>query len=188
MKQIARISLVMVIVAAAAVLSGCGETYQERTVLVSVPMPMTADEVVAAVKAGESEDAIVSQLQRSGFAGALTTKDVDQLRQDGVPEGVVDWMLANPGPEPLRSAPIQRTIEGVPVQEVVYVDRSPDVVVIERPPPVTWTFGLGYSWGHYYHRDRYYGGRYHGGYRYHSYPRTRVYRSGGRVYRYTSGR
>jgi hypothetical protein len=180
MKQVARISLVMVVLAVGAVLMGCGETYREPTVMVGVPLPMTTDQVVAAVKAGESEDAILSKLQRSGFAGTLTAKDVDQLRAEGVPEGVIDWMLARPGPEPLRAAPIERTIQGVPMQEVVYVEPQPDVVIIERPAPVTWTFGMEYSWGHYYHHDRYYGG-----YRYHAYPRTRVYHSGGRVYRYT---
>jgi hypothetical protein len=48
---------------------------------------------------------------------------------------------------------------------------------------VHYTFGVEYSWGHYHHYPRYYGG-----YHYRSYPRTRVYTGGGgRVYRYTSG-
>ena len=192
MKQMTRISLLIVVVAAGAVLMGCGETYEQRTVLVGVPLPMTADDVVAAAKAGQGEDVIVSRLQRAGFAGALTTKDVDRLREDGVPEGAIDWMLAHPGPEALPTAPIRRTVQGVPVQEVVYVERAPQVVIVERPPPVTWTFGVGYTWGHYRHAPRYYGShyygsRYYGGSRYHHSPRTRVYSSGGRVYRYTSG-
>jgi len=182
MKRMTRIGLLMVVAAAGLVLAGCGETYERRTVLVGVPLPMTADDVVAAAKAGQGEDVIVSRLQRAGFAGALTARDVDRLRAEGVPEGAIDWMLAHPGPEALPTAPIRRTVEGVPVQEVVVVERAPEVVIVERPPPVTWSFGVGYSWGHYYHGPRYYGH-----YRYHHYPRTRVYRSGGRVYRYTSG-
>jgi len=183
MNSMWRIGLVVMVAAAGAVLAGCGERYEQQAVLVGVPLPMTTDDVVAAAKAGESEDAIVSKLQRSGYAGALTTKDVDRLREDGVPEGVIDWMLANPGGLAMPSAPIVRTVEGVPAREVVYVERAPDVVYVERPPRVTYSIGFGYSWGHH----RYHGPRYHYGYRYHHYPRTRVYRSGGRTYRYTSG-
>jgi len=183
MNRIWRIGLVVMVAAAGAVLAGCGERYEQQPVLVGVPLPMTTDDVVAAVKAGESEDAIVSKLQRSGSSGALTTKDVDRLREEGVSEGVIDWMLANPGPALMPSAPIVRTVEGVPVREVVYVERAPDVVVVERPPTVTYSIGVGYYYGHH----RYYGPRYHYGYRYHHYPRTRVYRRGDRTYRYTSG-
>ena len=182
MNRIWRIGLVVMVGAAGAVLVGCGETYEQRAVLVGVPLPMTTDDVVAAVKAGESEDAIISRLQRSGYDGAMTTKDVDRLREEEVPEAVLDWMLAHPG---LPSAPIRRTVGGIPVQEVVYVERVPAVVIVERPPRVTYSIGIGYTWGHYRHYPRYYG---HYRYRSHRYPRTRVYRSSGRVYRYTSGR
>lgn len=180
----ARISLLVAVVAAAALLSGCGETtYVREPVLVGVPLPMTTDEVVAAAKGGATEDAIIAQLQGRGYDGALTAKDVDQLRADGVSEGVIDWMLAHPAAPPMRSAPIMGQpgqvvyVERAP--EVVYVDRAPDVVVVEQPPRVTYSIGVGYTWGDYHHYHRPY---------YHSYyPRTRVYHSGGRVYRYTSG-
>jgi hypothetical protein len=176
------VSLLMVVVAAGALLAGCGETYEQRAVLVGVPLPMTTDEVVAATKAGESQDAIISQLQYAGFAGGLTTKDVDRLREEGVAEDVIDWMLANPGPAPMRSAAIVGST-GVP--EVVYVESEPNVIIVEREPRMTYTVGVGYTWGHRYHYPRYHG-RYE--YRYRHQPRTRVYRgSGGRVYRYTSG-
>ena len=182
MKPLLRASLLIVVVAAGAVLAGCGETYEQRTVLVGVPVPMTTGEVVAAAKAGESEDAIITELQHAGFAGSLTTKDVDSLREEGVAESVIDWILANPGPEPLRTAPILGSTEAVPVREIVYVEREPDVIVVEREPRVTYSFGVGYTWGRHYPR-------YHSHYRHRHYPRTRVYRgSGGRVYRYTSGR
>jgi hypothetical protein len=183
MKQIVRIGLLVAVVAAGALLAGCGETYdyEGQAMLVGVPLPMTTEEVVAAAKAGQSEDAIISQLQQRGYEGALTTKDVDSLRADGVPEHVVDWMLANPGPQPFASAPIVGTVEGVPSQQVVYVEREPSVVVVERPPLVTYSIGFGYTWGHYHHYPRY---RSH--YRYERYPRTRVIQgSHGRVYRYT---
>jgi hypothetical protein len=179
MKHVVRISLVLAVVAVGALLMGCDETYQQPPVMVGVPLPMTTDQVVAAAKAGESQDAILSRLQRSGFAGTLTARDVDQLRADGVPEGVIDWMLAHPGEEPMATAPIQRTIQGVPGPQYVYVEPQPNVVIIQRPEP-TWTFGFDYGWGHDWDRDHYYGG-----YRHHSYPHTEVHRSGGRVYRYT---
>ncbi len=186
MKPILRLSLLMVVVAAGALLAGCGETYEERAVLVGVPIPMTTDEVVAATKAGESEDAIISRLQHAGVAGSLTTKDVDSLREEGVAESVIDWMLAHPGPESLRSAAIVGSTGVMPGREVIYVEREPDVIVIERAPRVTYSLGVGYTWGHHHyprHRSRY---RYGDHDRHH--PRTRVYRgSGGRVYRYTSG-
>ena len=183
MKQIVRISLLVAVVAAGAVLAGCGETYEQRAVLVGVPLPMTTDEVVAAAKAGESEDAIISQLQQRGYDGALTAKDVDSLRADGVPEGVVDWMLAYPAPQPFASAPIVGTVEGVPAGQIIYVEREPDVIVVERAPRVTYSVGVGYTWGHHRHYPRH-----HYNYRYRSTPRTRVVRgSSGRVYRYTSG-
>ena len=89
-------------------------------------------------------------------------------------------MLASPAPQPLASAPIVGTVEDIPAREIVYVEREPDVVVVERSPRVTYTVGVGYSWGRYRY-PRYYT-------RYRSYPRTRVIKgSGGRVYRYTSG-
>ena len=50
---------------------------------------------------------------------------------------------------------------------------------LAKPPRVTYSIGVGYTWSDYHHYHRPY---------YHSYyPRTRVYHSGGRVYRYTSG-
>jgi len=181
MKPILRLGLLMVVVAAGALLAGCGETYEEHAVLVGVPIPMTTDEVVAAAKAGESEDAIISRLQHAGFAGSLTTAGVDRLREEGVAEDVINWMLAHPGAAPMRSAVI---VGSTGAREIIYVDSEPDVIIVEREPRVTYTVGVGYTWGH-YHYPRYYS-RYE--YRHRRYPRTRVYRgSGGRVYRYTSG-
>jgi hypothetical protein len=193
MKYIWTVSVLVVIVGAAAFLAGCGETtYVREPVLVGVPLPMTTGDVVAAAKGGATEDAILAQLRGRGYNGALTATDVDQLRTDGVPEGAINWMLAHPAPEPMRSAPIvgeprqvvyvDRAPEVVYVDrspDMVYVDRVPDVVVVERPPRVTYSIGMSYSWGShpYYHRSYYR----------HPYPRTRVYHSGGRVYRYTSG-
>jgi hypothetical protein len=187
MKRIARISALVAIVGAAALLAGCGETYERQAVLVGVPLPMTTDDVVAAAKGGADEADIIAELQGRGYEGALTTKDVDQLRADGVPEGAIDWMLAHPSPEPMRSAPIVaqngQVVYAGPPADVVYVNPGPEVVYVERPPRVTYSIGFGYSWGHYRHRGPYY----HGHYSHRSYPRTRVIRSGGRVYRYTSG-
>ncbi|MBN1919251.1 MAG: hypothetical protein JW889_15210 [Verrucomicrobia bacterium] len=191
MRQIARISVLAAVVVAAGLLSGCGETtYVREPVLVGVPLPMTTDEVVGATKSGATEDVILAQLQGRGYEGALTAKDVDQLRAEGVPDGVIDWMLANPSAPPMRSARIVGQEQVVYVDrapDVVYVDRYPDVVVVERPPRVTYSIGVGYTWGNYRYYDRpYYRDRYYRS----SYPRTRVYHSGssGRVYRYTSGR
>jgi hypothetical protein len=189
MKSIMRVSLLIAVVAAGVVLVGCGETYERQTMLVGVPVSMTTADVVAAAKAGEDEGAILARLQQRGYDGALTSKDVDRLRGEGVPESVIDWMLAHPAPQSMMSAPIVATgtapgpdvvyVDRSP--DVVYVDRSPDVIYVERPPRVTYSLGFEYSWGHYRHYPRY------EGYRYHSYPRTRVYSgSGGRVYRYTS--
>jgi hypothetical protein len=188
MKQMARVSLLVAVVVAAAFLAGCGETtYVREPVLVGVPLPMTTDEVVAATKDGATEDAILAQLRGRGYSDALTAKDVDQLRADGVSDGVIDWMLAHPAAQPMRSAPIvgqePQVVYVDRSPQVVYLDRGPDVVYVERPPRVTYSIGVGYTWGHthYYDRHPYY---------YRSYPRTRVYHSGspGRVYRYTSGR
>jgi len=195
-----RISLLIAVVAAGAVLAGCGETYERQTMLVGVPVPMTTADVVAAAKAGADEGAILATLQQRGYDGALTAKDVDRLRDEGVPESAIDWMMAHPMPSSMLSAPIVHTgtvpgrevvyVDSSPEvvyvdrsPEVVYVDHSPNVIVVERPPRVHYTFGVSYSYGHY---RRY--PRYHSSYRYRSYPRTRVYSgSGGRVYRYTSG-
>lgn len=196
MKSILRVSLLIAVVAAGAVLTGCGETYERQAMLVGVPVPMTTADVVAAAEAGEDEGAILATLQQRGYQGALTAADVDRLRDEAVPESVIDWMLAHPMPQSMRSAPIATTGTVLPNDvvyvdrspNVVYVDRSPNVVVVEREPRVHYTFGVSYGWGYRHYYPRYYGHYHYGGYRYHSYPRTRVYRgSGGRVYRYTSG-
>jgi len=181
MKQILRTGLLMMVAAVGLVLAGCGETYERRTVLVGVPLPMTTEDVVAAVKAGDSQDAVISKLQRSGFDGALTTRDVDRLRDEGVPEPVLDWMLTHPGALP--SAPIRGGMAGVPGGRVVVVEQAPEVVVIERSPPVTYSIGIGYYSGRYYHGHRSYGRSY-----YRHSPYRRSWRSSGRRYHYTSGR
>ena len=114
MKQITRLSLLVALVAAGAVLAGCAQRHERQAVLVGTPAPMTTEEVAIGANAGESESALISQLQQRGYDGTLTTEDVDQLRTDGVPEPVIDWMLAHPGSVPLLSAR---------VSEVVYVER-----------------------------------------------------------------
>jgi hypothetical protein len=122
MEHKGRLCLLAAVVSAAVLLAGC---WQTRSAL--EPVPMTTGEVVTAVNSGASESAILAQLRGRGYEGVLTTKDVDQLRAEGVPERVIDRMLTHP---------------------------APDVVVVRRAPRVTTSVGLGCTWSDSHrHRD-----------------------------------
>jgi hypothetical protein len=118
MNQITRLSLLVALTAAGAMLAGCGQTYERQVVLVGVAAPMTTEDVVTATDAGVGEADLISLLEQRGYGGTLTTDDVDGLRADGVPDAVIDWMLAHPESAGLSSAR---------AYEVVYVEREPSV-------------------------------------------------------------
>ena len=81
-------------VCAAAWLGGCGE--KEPVVLVPVAptrVPVTLDEIVAKAEAGESEWQIIWAVRQSRRALPLTAADIGRLREAGVSDRAIDFML-----------------------------------------------------------------------------------------------
>jgi len=75
-------------------LGGCGE--QKPVVLVPVaptPVPVTLDEIVTKAQAGEGEWQIIWAVRQSRRAMPLTAADVGRLREAGVSDRAIDFML-----------------------------------------------------------------------------------------------
>ena len=137
-------------------------------------------EVVQLAHANVGEDVIVNYVQNSGNAYGLDANQILYLKQQGVPERVINTMLNQPKPAvaattvaaPATSAP-QPVIASV-VPTVTYVQTVPTTSYYYQPnyypasawyPPVTFSFSWvwGSSWGG--SHGGYYsgGGGWHGG-------------------------
>jgi hypothetical protein len=120
-------------VGAAIALSGCGR--QQSVLLVPVspaPVPISLDEIVAKAKAGESEWALIWAVRQSRRAWPLTTADVGRLREAGVSDRVMDFMLETVTAARLY-CPVPMTVEEVVGLKAAGV---PDDRVIAE---MTWT-------------------------------------------------
>lgn len=80
--------------------------------------PLAVADVKALAKAGISEDVIISQIQNSHTVYHLSAADIIDLRDSGVSDRVVNYMINTPG---TVSDPV--------------VAPQPSPVVIQQPPP-----------------------------------------------------
>lgn len=106
---------------------------QQNAAMQSVPIaPLTLDEIKDLVKAGISEDVIISQIRASGAAYYLTSNDIIDLKDGGVSEKVIDYIINTPNTS--GSAASSRTVQQV---------YTPDPVIITTYPRYVW---IGGSW------------------------------------------
>lgn len=93
--------------------------------------PLTVADVQALVKAGVGDDLVISQIRNSRTVYYLTTADIIALKNSGVSEKAIDFMINTPtqigsaqvtgviGPPP--PAPLSETIVVVPGPDYVWV-------------------------------------------------------------------
>ena len=123
--------LILAAVGVAMLLQGC---YEERHMVVmrGELIPMTQQDVVQMVQDGAPNSAIIREIRESGTVFRLSANDVESLKNEGVSEEVLNFMLA--------------TREASPsvVHRAVVVERP--TVVIRDP---WWGWDYGYAPGYY---------------------------------------
>ncbi len=148
------------------------ETYTK----VDQGQPLSVADVKALAKAGINEDVILSQIQNSHTVYHLSVPDIIDLRDSGVPDRVVNYMINTPNTVASSPAPTAAMVQPPPppppVQTVV-VAPGPGYVWIDGE----WTWGgAGWFWvaGHwgyppYPHAVWIAGRRWHDAYGWHYY-------------------
>jgi len=72
-------------------LQGC---YEERVVVVPPqPPPLARQDIVSMVKEGVPNTEIIRRIQESATVFRLSASDVEELKKQGVPDEVIDYML-----------------------------------------------------------------------------------------------
>ena len=109
-------------------------TYQR----VEQGQPLSIADIKALAKAGISEDIIISQLRASRSIYHLSTADIIDLRDAGVSNKVIDYMI--------NTATSSGVVQPAPAQNVVYVQQSPppprvETVVVSPGPGYVWVGG-----------------------------------------------
>lgn len=133
-------------VALTVLLSGCIVSQPRQQVIVPPQVqpgpPLGLEEVKSLAKSGVSDDLIVSQIRSSATVYHLGTADIILLKNAGVSEKVIDYMINTPTtamPPPPAG-----------VQQSVVVEPAPACVVapVVYPYPY-WGWGWygGYYWG-----------------------------------------
>ena len=118
--------------------------------------PLQVPDVEALVRAGVSDDVIISQIQNSHTVYHLAPTDIIGLRNAGVSDRVVNFMINTPStignvaaaPEP-QTVVVQQAPPPVPV-ETVEVAPGPDYVWVDGEwdwSGVTWVW-VGGHWGY----------------------------------------
>lgn len=132
--KIVRVTAIVFSVAAITIwLAGC---YDERQVILmrGELVPMTQQDVVQMVKDGAPNSEVIREIRESGTVFRLSTTDIETLKSEGVPEEVINYMLAT------REVP--PTVVSKPV-------------VVSAPPAVAydpwWGWDYAYGPGYYYY-------------------------------------
>jgi hypothetical protein len=100
-------------------------------------------DVVQMAQAGHDEQVIVNQIRNTGSTFQLSPNDLDFLKQNNVPPGVIVAMQ-NARPAPVVYGGRPRTV--VVREEPTVIYREPPPVVVYGPPPPVFVGGM------YYHR------------------------------------
>ncbi len=91
--------------------------------------PLTAPDVKALARAGISDDLIISQIRNSRTVYHLSTADIVDLKNSGVSEKIIDFMINTPTQvQSAGVAGVVGAVPPVPVQEQVVVMPGPDYV------------------------------------------------------------
>jgi hypothetical protein len=113
--------------------------------------PLTVSDVKSLAKAGIGDDLIISQIRNSRTVYYLTTADIIDLKNAGVSERVIDFMINTPTQIPsAQVAGVAGPPPPAPLPETIVVAPGPDYVWIGG----TWVwFGSRWVWNHgYWHR------------------------------------
>jgi hypothetical protein len=116
--------------------------------------PLTVMDVKALVKAGIGDDLVISQIRNSRTVYHLTTADIIALKNAGVSERVIDFMINTPTQIPSAEvAGVAGTAPPAPPPETVVVAPGPDYVWVGG----AWVwFGGRWVWHRgYWHRPQY---------------------------------
>jgi hypothetical protein len=124
------------LILALASLAGC--YYPAYTVRRSAPVdpPVSKEEVERLASAGVSEGVMTELVEKRG-AAALSTDDLVALKKSGVPDAVVQKMIAN-----------KREAASNAVVEEVYP--YPNSYYYDYPYYGSFSYGFGWGWGGYY--------------------------------------
>jgi len=125
-------------------------------VRVSQGQPLAVTDVEALAKAGVTEDVIISQIQASHTVYHLSAGDIIELRDAGVTDRVVNYMINTPNtisdgaPPPPSAPPAPVVVQQPPPPATIIVQQDPppppaDVVVISPGPDYVWVGGE-YTW------------------------------------------
>lgn len=104
----------------------------ETYVKVDQGQPLQVSDVKALVRAGVSDDVIISQIQTSHTIYHLSATDIIDLRNSGVSDRVVNFMINT-----------QSTVSSAPAQSTVVVQQAPPSAPVET---VYASPGPGYVW------------------------------------------
>ena len=115
------------------------QTYQR----VEQGQPLSLADIKSLAKAGIGEDIVISQIRASHSAYHLSTADIIDLRDSGVSNRVIDYMI-NTG-----SSGGGARVAPAPQPQVVYVQQEPpppryEAVVVSPGPGFVWVGG---EWG-----------------------------------------
>jgi hypothetical protein len=100
--------------------------------------PMGLADIKMLAKAGISDDIILSQIRNSHTVYHLSTAEIIDLKDNGVSQRVIDFIINTPGASPPPPAP-QPVIEPTPV----VVSTPPPTPIIEEVAPCP---GPEYTW------------------------------------------
>jgi len=111
--------------------------------------PLSLADVKALAKAGISEDVMINQIKNSHTVFHLTSADIIDLRDAGVSDKVVNYMISTPGTvDSVSAAPdsapavIEQAPPPAPVETVTVVAPGPDYVWIDGE----WVWNGGWFW------------------------------------------
>jgi hypothetical protein len=91
--------------------------------------PLTAADVKALAKAGVGDDLVISQIRNSRTVYHLSTADILDLKNSGVSEKVIDFMINTPTQvQPAEMAGVVGTAPPPPVVQQVVVAPAPEYV------------------------------------------------------------
>lgn len=102
--------------------------------------PLTPADVKALVKAGITEDVIISQISNSHTVFHLSSADIIDLRDSGVPDKVIDYMINTASMAAAAPAPAPG-----PVVDVAPPPAPVETVVVAPGPDYVWVGGE-YVW------------------------------------------
>jgi len=91
--------------------------------------PLTVPDVKALARAGVSDELVISQIRNSRTVYHLSTADIVDLKNAGVSEKIIDFMINTPTQiQSAEVAGVVGPVPPVPVQEQVVVAPGPDYV------------------------------------------------------------